>query len=412
MFARLRTFPPQIWLLFAGTLLSSTGQALVWPFLTIFIREQLDIPLSRITLLFTLQSIAGFAATTVVSPLMDRFGRKWLMVVGLVASSAVLLAMSQAGTYAQWAVLLPLYGVVNAIFRIGSYAMVADLVSAERRAAMYALLRMGDNLGISVGPAMGGFLAAVAYELSYFLAAGMQIALAVFTSAMIAETLPREDAGAAITAFPAGGGGLGYGPLLRDRSFLVIWGLYILIQIANSMVFVLLGVYVKENYAIPEDRYGLIIGTNALMVVVFQYAVTRASNRRAPLNAITVGGMFQAVGLGVFAISRGFGAFLGGMVVFTVGELLLVPTATALVANIAPPQMRARYMGVFSLSFRVGSGIGPVVGGLLNDHIAPAATWYGAMAFCAVAVAGFGMLARRGVEPGQPVAERGAGSPL
>lgn len=410
MFARLRTFSPQIWLLFAGTLLSSTGQALVWPFLTIFIREQLDIPLSRITLLFTLQSIAGFAATATISPLMDRFGRKWLMVIGLVASSAVLIAMSQAATYPQWAALLPLYGVVNAIFRIGSYAMVADLVSAERRAGTYALLRMGDNLGIAVGPALGGFLAAVAYELSYFLAAGVQLALAVFTSAVIAETLPRQSEGPAVmTAFSAGGG-MGYGPLLRDRAFLAIWGLYILMQIANSMVFVLLGVYVKENYAIAENRFGFIIGANALMVVFFQYAVTRISSRRPPLSTIAAGGVFQAAGLGVFAISRGFAAFLGGMIVFTVGELLLVPTATALVANIAPPQMRARYMGVFSLSFRVGSGIGPVVGGLLNDHIAPAATWYGAMAFCGIAVAGFRLLARRGVEAAQPVAELQAGS--
>jgi len=145
------------------------------------------------------------------------------------------------------------------------------------------------------------------------------------------------------------------------------------------------------------------------MVVFFQYAVTRASSRRAPLNVIAAGGVFQAMGLGVFAMSRGFAAFLGGMVVFTVGELLLVPTATALAANIAPPQMRARYMGVFSLSFRVGSGIGPVVGGLLNDHIAPAATWYGAMVFCTIAVAGFRLLSRR---TARPVAQPQAGAPL
>lgn len=411
MFARLRAFPPQIWLLFAGTLLSSTGQALVWPFLTIFIREQLDIPLSRITLLFTLQAIAGFAATALVSPLMDRFGRKWLMVIGLVASSTVLVMMSQAATYPQWALLLPLYGVVNTIFRIGSYAMVADMVSAERRAAMYALLRMGDNLGIAVGPALGGFLVAVAYELTYFLAAGIQIALAGFVAAMIAETLPTVSGEAAALArgHASESSGLGYGPLLRDRPFLMLWGLYILMQIANSMVFVLLGVYIKENYAISEDRYGLIIGVNALMVVFFQYAVTRASSRRAPLNVIAAGGVFQAMGLGVFAMSRGFAAFLGGMVVFTVGELLLVPTATALAANIAPPQMRARYMGVFSLSFRVGSGIGPVVGGLLNDHIAPAATWYGAMVFCTIAVAGFRLLSRR---TARPAAQPQAGAPL
>ena len=55
---RLPQFSFQLWLLFGGTLLSSSGQSLVWPFLTINIREQLGVPLTTITLLFTAQSIA------------------------------------------------------------------------------------------------------------------------------------------------------------------------------------------------------------------------------------------------------------------------------------------------------------------------------------------------------------------
>jgi MFS family permease len=77
-----------------------------------------------------------------------------------------------------------------------------------------------------------------------------------------------------------------------------------------------------------------------------------------------------------------------------VGELILVPTSTALAANLAPPEMRARYMGVYSLSYRVGSGVGPVLGGFLNDSIAPPATWYGAALFCLAAAGGFLMMIR------------------
>src|SRR5512142_851796 len=114
----------QIWLLVLGTLTSSLGQSMVWPFLTIYIRERLNVPLTTITLLFTLQSIAGFAGTTLLGPLMDRWGRKKPMLGGLLTSGLTLLLMSQATTLLQWALLLPLYGIVSTVFRIGSYTMV------------------------------------------------------------------------------------------------------------------------------------------------------------------------------------------------------------------------------------------------------------------------------------------------
>ncbi len=387
-------YPGQIWLLFGGSLLGSAGQALVWPFLTITIREQLNIPLSSITLLFTLQSVAGFSATALFSPLLDRFGRKWAMVGGLATSCAVLLAMSHADTVFQWAILLPLYAITNALFRIGSYAMVADLIEPERRAGVYALLRMGDNMGIAAGPALGGFLVATTYRLSYYVAAGTQLVLAVLTIFIIAETLraPRDDDSSLHLVTPQN---VGYGTLLRDRPFLALWGLYILIQIANANVFILLGVYVKENFGITEERFGFLIGINAAMVVVLQYAITRAAHRHPPLRVITLGALFYAAGMAGFALSRAFPAFLVAMVITTLGELFLVPTTTALAATIAPPTMRARYLGVFSLSFRIGAGIGPVLGGVLNDHIAPSATWYGGMMICLVAAAGYALLAQR-----------------
>lgn len=395
LFASRQRFPAQIWLLFWCALVGSAGIALVWPFLTIYIREQLDVPLSQITLLFTLQSVVSFAATALVSPVMDRMGRKWPMVVAMVAGSVTMIAMSQASALWQWALLLPLYTIENAVFRIGSFTMVADLIEPERRSEVYALTRMGDNLGIAVGPALGGFLIAVSYALSFYAAAAVQGVLAVLIAVNIHETLPEVSESERLRAQQ---NAAGYGPLLHDRAFLTVWGLYILVQIANAMVFMLLGLHVKENFGIPEDRYGFIIGANAVMVVVFQYSVTRRADRYAPLPVIASGALLYALGMAGFALSRVFAAFLLSMIILTLGELLLMPTANALVANIAPAHMRARYIGIFSQSFRIGAGIGPVMGGLLSDRLAPTATWYGGMVVCLIAAGGF-WLARREVTP-------------
>ena len=386
-------YPSQLWLLFWGNLAGSMGRSLVWPFLVIYIREQFDVALSTVTLLITLQSVMGFAATAVLGPLMDGFGRKRLMVAGLVGSGLAMLGMNFAASLLHWALLMPGYAVVNSAFRVGSYAMVADLVPPDERAEAYALLRMGNNVGIAVGPALGGFLVATAYALSYTIGAGVQFVLAVVAVTLLDETLTAGSPDDVTVASPQKS--LGYAHLLRDRPFLGVWVLYVLVQIAATMVFVLLGVYIKENFGIPENRFGFIIGTNAIMVVLLQYAVTRAASRWPPLSVMAGGALFYGAGLGVFALSTSFGLFLAGMVVFTMGELLLVPTGTALAANLAPPNMRARYMGVFTLSFRLSAGIGPVIGGLLSDHIAPAASWYSGLIFCLMAAGGFLLLHRR-----------------
>src|SRR5687767_9548334 len=108
-------------------------------------RERLNEPLTTITLLFTIQAITGLAATSAIGSLMDRFGRKSIMIAGLLANAGVMIAMSGADTLEQWAILSALYGGVTPIFSVGAHAMVADLVEPVRRINAYALLRIVSN---------------------------------------------------------------------------------------------------------------------------------------------------------------------------------------------------------------------------------------------------------------------------
>ena len=107
MIARIRSltveYPRAFWVLFWGLLINSIGGSMVWPFLTIFMRERLGVPLTTVTLLFTLNSAAGLAAVSIAGPAVDRFGRRFAMIAGLVAGGVLLLGMSAAGTLAVWA---------------------------------------------------------------------------------------------------------------------------------------------------------------------------------------------------------------------------------------------------------------------------------------------------------------------
>ncbi len=401
---RLRTllpggYPRQMWILFWGTLISIMGQSLVWPFLTIYIRQQLDISLTNITLLFTLQSIGTVVATTLIAPLVDRIGRKWIMVAGPLAAAVIQIFMISANSYLTWGVLLIAQASAGLCFSLGSQAMIADMIPTERRTEAYALMRMASNTGIAVGPAVGGFIIGRSYAISFAIAATVQLGLALTTFFLVRETLTDAIRERSATERDSG---KGYGPVLRDRGFMSFWGVFLLVELASSMVFTLLAVYVKEQYAIPENRYGFIIGTNAAMVVLFQYLVTRITRRLPPLRVMAVGALFYAASMAIMAAGQAFWGFWLGIVVMTLGELLVMPTSSALVAALAPTHMRGRYMGIFGLSYRVSGGIGPVIGGWLSDNFFPAAMWLFGMVAALLSAAGFAVLNRRTPEQPQP----------
>jgi MFS family permease len=397
-------YPRQFWLLYAGMLISATGGSMIWPFMTIYVRQQLGVPMTTVGLLLTLNSASALVATLIAGPITDRLGRKGVMVVSLFARSAVFVAMSLADSLSAWAFLMAASGALNPLFRVGTNAMVADLIPPDRRASAYALIRMSANVGVAVGPAVGGFLAAISYSWAFYAGAAASAAFASLVLFFVVETLPLSQEGidgGAVAALSTGENTLaasalgGYQRLFRDRAFLAFCANSALAVVPTSLMFVLLPVYAKEQFAVPESQYGFVMATNAALVVLLQFPITRASERFPPLAVMAAGALVYALGVGSVALGAGFLSFLLSMIIITFGEMLLVPTGTTLTANISPPDMRGRYMGFYGLTWEVGIGVGPVIGGVLNDRIAPVAIWYGGLVIGLVATLGYLVLGRR-----------------
>lgn len=384
----LASYPRQFWIMVAGMLIVSVGGSMWWPFVTILLRERLGLPLTQVTLLFTLNSAAGLLATAFVGPAVDRFGRRTAMILGLAINGVALAAMGLADSVLAWALALTLSGMFGPMYRVAADAMVADLIPADERANAYSVMRMSNNLGIAVGPALGGFVTAISASYAFFAAGAANIIYALIIVFLIRETL-HLSAAAASSAAP---NARGFGPVFRDRRFMAFSVLMILATIPSPILWMLMPAYAKEHFGVLEQQAGLIMSTNAAMVVLLQVAVTRWSAKRPHLRMLALGALIYALGVGSVALGAGFWAFWASMVVLTFGELLIAPTGTAYAANAAPPDMRGRYMGLYGLSWNIAFGIGPVFGGWLNDNIAPVATWIGGLSVGLVAAAAFLLL--------------------
>jgi len=389
-----QNYPRQFWLMFLGMLISTMGGSMIWPYLMIYVSESLDAPLTLAASLMTLNSIFGLVASFMVGPLIDRVGRKWVMVISLIINGLTYVFLSNASGLPTFAILLALSGAANPLYQMSGDAMVADLIPSEKRPNAYALLRMSNNIGVALGPSIGGFLAATSYSLAFYIAAIGMCAYGLLLAFFADETLPKlntQDLNLDREGERLGG----YLTILKDKPFITFALAYTLVIVCASLIWVVLPVYAKENYGIPENHYGFIPTTNALIVVTMQVAVTQITKRYPTLPVLTFGAIFYTIAVTGMTFGTGFWGFWIFMVVMTIGELILVPTASTYAANLAPVDKRGRYMSIFGLSWRISLGTGPLLGGLLNDNLGPKSIWIGGGLIGLVSVITFLIMTKR-----------------
>jgi MFS family permease len=110
---------------------------------------------------------------------------------------------------------------------------------------------------------------------------------------------------------------------------------------------------------------------------------------------MAAGTLLYAIGFGMYGFVSAYLLFMLAMVIITIGEMLVAPVGQAIVATLAPEDMRGRYMAVYGFSWVIPTAIGPLLAGLIMDNISPFWVWYAAGIVGLIAAAGFYMLERR-----------------
>ena len=374
----------------AGLLISSAGSSMIWPFLMIYASEKLSLSISAASTLISINAATGLFSSFAAGAVADKFGRKPVMIVSLAVNGLGYFFLSRATSYGAFAGLMVLMGAANPLYQVGADAMLADMIGPEKRTTAYAIIRMINNAGIAIGPAVGGFLAAMSYTYAFIGAAGGMIVYSLLLLVRARETLSQ----AYLEEAPSESLG-GYTRVLADRPFVIFALVVGLGLIAPSMVWTLVAVYAKQNYGLSESLYGWLPTTNALMCVFVQYFVTRFYRRYRSLSVAAIGMLTYAVGVGSFALMRTFWGFWLSMVIMTFGELTLIPTVSKYIADLAPADMRGRYMSFYWFAWGVARASAPLIGGFLNDNLSPRSIWIGGLVIGLVSTAGLAILAGR-----------------
>ncbi|TDA66237.1 MAG: MFS transporter [Chloroflexi bacterium] len=367
-------FPRQFWILVAGMFIDRLGGALLFPFFSLYLTRKFQIDMTQVGLIFGLFAISSFIGSMVGGALTDRWGRKSILLFGLSMSGLSSVLMGVIDVLPLFMVVTLVVGILSDVAGPAYQSLVADLLPEEKRAQGFGILRVVANLAVVIGPLVGGFLAAKSYLILFITDATTSVITAIILFFALQETHRPKETGQPQESMAATF--KGYFTVVRDSAFVGFLIASVLMVVVYMQMNTTLSVYLRDYHGVPEQGFGYILSLNAIMVVLFQFSITRWINRYRPLIIMTVGSLLYAVGFAMYGFVSAFALFLVAMAIITVGEMFVSPVSQSIVARLAPEDMRGRYMAVYGFSWLIPFAIGPLLAGLVMDNLNPDWVWY------------------------------------
>jgi len=392
MLARLRKiydeFPRLFWIVVGTRFIDALGGTLLFPFFALYITKRFGVGMTQAGFLLGISSLCGLIGSMAGGALADKFGRRRLILFGLVFSALSSLSLGLANDIRVLYPLIIVVGLLSSVAHPAHDAMLADILPEEKRQEGYAILRVVFNYAWIFGTALGGFIAARSF-LALFV---IDSIASCIVAAVIYRSLPETHPG--INEVKRKGESLwqtvkGYRLVLRDFAFVAFTAAGMLALIVYQQQYSTLAVYLRDTHGIDSRGYGVILSITGLEVVLFQFWVSRLIRRQPAFLMMVLGTLIFAIGFCMYGIVSGILLFMIAAVIVCLGEMFFFPTSSALAANFAPEDMRGRYMAVSSLVWSIPATIGPGLAGVIIDNYNPNLVWYIGGVMCILSAIGY-----------------------
>ncbi len=393
----LRRLPREVWVLSAATLVNRAG-TMVLPFLTLYVTGALGQSAARAGLVMALYGATALAVAPAAGRLCDRFGSLRLMKLSLAATGLLMLAFPLARSWPMLLVATVALGLASESFRPAMMATVSHLVGGELMRPAFALVRLAVNLGMSIGPAVGGFLAEASFRWIFWLDGATSLAAWAVLGLALSGSERREAGEPGSASAPAA---RATSAAHRDPRMILFLAALVPVGVVFFQHVSAMPLYLVRDLGLSPSTYGLLFTINTAMIVVLEVPFTGTTAAWPHQRLMGLGCVLFGTGFGALALARGAWTVAATVVVWTFGEMLLFPAMNAYVSDIAPAERRGEYMGLFMMAFGASFMLGPWAGTLVMDRLGPKVLWAGTLALGLVSGAMMWALPGRppGIEP-------------
>jgi MFS family permease len=365
--------PRQIWILALGRLLSEIGSGFTIFYAPIFFVQQVGLSATSVGLALGSASISGIAGRLLSGTYADRWGRKPVLLLSTVVLAISCFIFATTNDFPTLVVGCLVQGLGLGLYWPANEAIVADLTDGEARRFAYAITRLADNVGMGLGIIAGGLLISTtgAYR-SLFIIDGISFCCFLLTIAFgIQETLQAEKTAVRFVS--------GYTTALRDRRLIVYVIVNIILTVYISQTQTTLPLYFSGFVAQPGARgfspqvISTLFTGHLLMTIACQLPILKLLQRLSHARSLMISGGFWLLGFVAIATTGIINSYQLlwaslGLGLFAIAIVAYTPTASALIADLAPSSLRGVYTSINSLCWAAGYAIGPPLGGWALDR--------------------------------------------
>jgi len=361
---------PSVWMLALVTFVNRSG-AMVLPFLSVYLTESLHYDLKETGIIISIYGIGSMTGSFAGGWLTDKFGHYKVQTLSLLLGGSLFFVVLWLKDYYYLAIGFFILSLVNESLRPANSYSVSYYSKPENVTRAFSLNRMAINLGFSIGPAIGGILAAYSYQL-LFAADGITCIGAgilfyfYFKNRKGFEQKTEADS-------------IENSPIkspYQDSIFLLLMFANMGFMTVFFQLFTTLPLFYRDIHALPETQIGLLLGLNGLIVFLLEMILVYLLGNRKLQYIIPTGTVLVALSFLMLNFTTDKWILFASMLVLSVSEILVMPFLATVTVHRSSYSSRGRYMGLYSFSYAAAFVLAPFIGTRIIANFGYTTLWH------------------------------------
>jgi len=188
----LKGLPHNMWMLFVATLINRSG-TMVLPFLAIYMTKQMHISEAYAGLMVAAYGAGALVTAPFVGKIADKVGSLHVMKFSLTVTGLILFVYPLITNFYLLLAFTFLWAIINESFRPANMSLISEVVPSTQRRTAFALNRLAINLGMSIGPAIGGLLTLINFSIIFYVDGFTSICAAIFLALVRWDKIEELD---------------------------------------------------------------------------------------------------------------------------------------------------------------------------------------------------------------------------